>query len=77
MKLTKWFDGDTTPDLAGVYERKFQWNKPDKGQYAYWDGRKWGSFVGSYDSPNDAYKERKSISAYQEGIQWRGLAEKP
>ena len=62
---TAWFDADTAPARAGVYERR-----APAGPYACWDGRRWRD-----DAANVAAAAlRESASAIQRAA-WRGLVE--
>ena len=62
---TAWFDADTAPARAGVYERR-----APAGPYACWDGRRWRADAGSVA----AAASRADASAIPRAA-WRGLVE--
>lgn len=67
--VTPWFPGSVKPARPGVYEREW----PHKALYAEWTGYQW---LRSTLTAKAAVRQRE-ISAHQDGIRWRGLANDP
>lgn len=76
QETTPWFDGNVKPVHIGVYQRQLV--GIDGPNFAYWDGQRWSPFVGPSDTPDEAFRQRHSLSGYQcmPSSKCRGLMQK-
>ncbi len=65
-KVTDWFPASVNPVHVGVYETDTD------GCFQHWNGKWFGLFS---HSPQEAFKERKVKSMFQED-KWRGLTKR-
>jgi hypothetical protein len=78
MKLTPWFPIEILPVRVGVYNVSCQSEDQSGDWYSYFDGTKFGYFVGKYDgdtrieTAGHAFRARDNRTR-AEVLSWRGI----